>query len=107
MPAIKGLDQLQRRIEQIKRLPKAFGNEMLKRVKEKSPVRTGLLKDSWVLEVAAGVMNIKNTAKDEEGELYTPYVEYGTAKAPGQFMLTATVNERGDILKVAKKNVGL
>ena len=60
MSAIKGLEQFNAKVEKLKKLPQAYGEEMLKRVQQKSPVATGLLKASWVVDVQPGVLNLGN-----------------------------------------------
>jgi hypothetical protein len=105
--AIKGLENLQLSIKKMGQLKKAFANEMLKRVKDRTPVRTGILQESWSVEVKKDSIDMKNDATNEEGEFYVPFVEFGTAHMAGAFMLSTTILESQDILTVAKKNVGL
>jgi hypothetical protein len=107
MPAIKGLDQFLMKIKQLEKLPKAFADEFKKRVTDRSPVRTGLLKDSWDIQVKPGVLELRNKATNEEGQPYTAYVEFGTYKQAPVLMISTTLLEKNDILKVAKKNTGL
>lgn len=107
MAAIKGLDGLMKRVEQLKKLPKEFAKEALRRVKDYTPVLTGNLEESWEIQVKGTTIDLVNTATNEEGEYYGPYVEWGTASQPGQFMATRTMAEASQILDVAKKKVGL
>jgi hypothetical protein len=107
MPAIKGLDEFNLKIKQVGKIPQAFADEFVKRVKERSPVRTGLLKESWDMQVKPGVLELRNKATNEEGQPYTSYVEWGTYKQAPVLMISTTVLEKQDILKVAKQKVGL
>jgi hypothetical protein len=88
-------------------LKQAFANEFLDRVKERTPVDTGLLKDSWTITVNKGSISLKNDAKNSEGQEYVGFREFGTYKMPGAFMVSTTILEKQDILRVAKKNAGL
>jgi hypothetical protein len=108
MQTIKGLDKLLSDIKMVGKLKEEFGKEFLKRVQEKTPVRTGLLKDSWELDTTkAGRLDLKNTAKNEQGDNYVVFVEFGTMHFTGFFMVSQTILESRDVLKQAKKNVGL
>jgi uncharacterized protein CbrC (UPF0167 family) len=107
MNTVKGLEEFVGATQKLTKVKQEFANEFLKRVKEKTPVLTGLLKDSWVVTVKQGKINLTNDAKNEEGREYVAYVEYGTHRFPGFFMVSLTMMEAEDILQVAKKNAGL
>jgi uncharacterized protein CbrC (UPF0167 family) len=104
---IKGLENFIDVTKKIGQVKQAFADEFLRRVVQRTPVRTGLLKDSWDMAVKRGKIELKNIAKNEEGDEYVTYVEFGTYKMPGFFMVTLTVIEAEEILQIAKKNVGL
>jgi hypothetical protein len=104
---IKGLDEFRMKITQLKKLPQAFADEFVKRVANRTPVLTGQLKESWDMKVKPGVLELSNTAKNEEGMPYAAYVEFGTWKMAPVLMISTTLLEKNDILKVAKKNAGL
>jgi hypothetical protein len=107
MAAIKGLENLQLNVKKLEKLRQAFGEEFLNRVKQKTPVLTGQLEESWELVLEPDSIGLQNDATNEEGEYYALYVEYGTYKMAGTFMVSSTMLEAQDILQVAKKNVGL
>lgn len=103
----KGLDQLQDQIKKLQDLPTAFAQEFVKRVQDRTPTRTGLLKDSWEMQVLDDALELRNKATNEEGEAYAEYVEFGTWKEAPALMITTTVTEKQDILKTAKNKAGL
>ena len=107
--AIRGLDKLKADIEKIKKLPQAFGNEFLSRVREKTPVDTGRLQAAWALEVneSQKSIDVTNKAVNNEGIPYAVFVEFGTEHTRGYFMLNRTISESSDILRTAKSKVGL
>ncbi len=78
MATVVGLVEFLDNIAKVKKLPKAFGDEFVARVKEKTPVDTGRLQASWELEVNDTTINVTNTAANERGEPYSTYVEFGT-----------------------------
>jgi hypothetical protein len=104
---ITGLDKLKASAAKVAELAQAFGDEFVARVKEKTPVDTGLLQNSWELEVNQKSINVTNQAVNERGEPYSAYVEFGTEHVPGVFMLNRTILEVDDIMNVAKAKVGL
>jgi hypothetical protein len=105
--AIKGLNNIQKSIDKIDAYKDEFGKEFLARVKEKTPVDTGRLQAAWELKVNKDTITVKNPALNDEGEPYAIYVEFGTDKMRGVFMLQRTIAESGDISKVAKMNAGI
>jgi hypothetical protein len=104
---ITGLDKFKADTAKVAELAQAFGDEFVARVKEKTPVDTGLLQASWELEVNPKSILVTNQAVNERGEPYSVYVEFGTEHMPGVFMLNRTIMESADILEVAKAKVGL
>lgn len=107
MAAIKGLEELQANIEKVKKLEQAFADEFVKRVTDRTPTLTGLLKNSWDIEVKDGAIELRNKATDEQGDGYASFVELGTWKEAPALMITTTLTEKTDILDTAKKKVGL
>lgn len=106
-PYVKGLDKLRDKIKRLEKLPTAFGNEFVKRVQDKTPVDTGRLKAAWNLTVEDTAITVANDARNDKGEPYSAYVEYGTEHTHGAFMLARTEMEKEDILKTARTQVGL
>jgi len=106
---VKGIEAIFEAIEKVKKFDQCFADEILKRVKEKTPVATGRLQNAWQAEINQSNHEIRvfNDAENDRGEPYAIYVEYGTIHMPGAFMLTRTQQEAEDIVQVAKKNAGL
>jgi hypothetical protein len=107
MQTVKGLEKLIDVTKKITATKQAFAEEFLTRVQNRTPVRTGLLNDSWDMKVKQGRIELKNDAENEQGQEYVAFVEFGTYKMRGFFMVSLTMMESADILKIAKKNVGL
>jgi hypothetical protein len=92
--------------EFIKKLDNAvlneFQAEFLLRVADKTPVRTGALKEGWYWNYEdARNPYFSNTQR------YAIYVEEGTPKMPPTLMVATTFLEVDDILKVALQRAGL
>ncbi len=104
---VKGTDQLSDLIEKLEKLQQAFADEAHRRVKEYTPVDTGLLANSWKVTVEGSNITIENTATTPQGVYYGPFVEFGTIHMRGFFMATRTIAEATQILAVAKQKVGL
>jgi hypothetical protein len=104
---VTGLEELQVSINKLKQFKKAFSDEALKRVKAYSPVDTGLLADSWKVKISGNEMIFTNEAQNSQGQYYAQYVEFGTYKMSGAFMVTRTLAEAPQILRIAKQNAGL
>lgn len=75
-----------------------FGDAMLERVKELTPVRTGLLQRSWELEVTEDAIILGNPV------VYAEFVENGTLKMAPRSMLSTTINEASDIADQILRN---
>jgi hypothetical protein len=104
---ITGIDQFLGNIAKIDKFAKAFGDEFVTRVREKTPVDTGRLKGSWNLEVNDKTITVTNKAVNDRGQPYAALVEWGTENTRGVFMLNSTIAETADIAKTAKSKVGL
>lgn len=104
---VAGLDQLQELAKKLEKLPQAFADEAHRRVKEYTPVDTGLLANSWQVTVQGSNITIENTATTPQGVYYGPFVEFGTIYMRGFFMATRTIAESDQILAIAKQKVGL
>lgn len=66
--------------------------QVITRVKELTPVRTGLLKSSWKLVKHKKMKySIQNDAKNSKGNHYGQYVESGSTNMEGQHMLKKAV----------------
>jgi hypothetical protein len=81
-------------IEHLKDFPEEFAKEFVVRVKEKTPVRTGNLQRGWDYEVQPNDVYIFNPVD------YASYVEYGTDRFEGRYMLERTLLEIDDITNV-------
>jgi hypothetical protein len=79
-----------------------FQLEFLARVREKSPVRTGFLRDSWYWDNSNPDEPVFTTVCE-----YATFVENGTEFQRPQMMVATTVLEAPDILRQASKVVGL
>ena len=79
----------------------AFEKEFQKRVEQRTPVHTGLLKDSWLWE---GNKDSRDFTNEQD---YAIYPEYGTTKMRPVAMVGTTIKESEDILKKATKDAGL
>jgi 2-oxo-4-hydroxy-4-carboxy--5-ureidoimidazoline (OHCU) decarboxylase len=106
--ASKNEDTLASLANKIDMLKIVFGNELLTRIQEYTPVRTGLLRDSWVLnfDEEAKMITLTNTATNR-GVPYAIYVEEGTRHMAGFFMLLRTMNDAESLLEDAMDQVGL
>jgi hypothetical protein len=109
MSGILGIEDFLESGRKLDKLAKEFGNEALRRVKNYTPVETGLLQQSWELKVdkGNGELVLTNTAKNTEGQYYAPYVEFGTRHSRGAFMATRMLAEASQILRIAKRKAGL
>ena len=90
-----GLDTKLRKFKQ------EYGIEFMARVKEKTPVASGVLQGSWGFEMKAEDISIYNVAE------YAEFVENGTPKMAPRGMLRATMQEAEDIARVAAEKAGL
>ena len=107
--SIRGLEQLDALIGKVDKLTEEFGNGLKKRVEGYTPVKTGLLKNSWILtfDTANKEILLSNDAKTKGGDLYMVYVDQGTDKFPGFFMIERTMMDSESILAAAMSKVGL
>lgn len=78
-----------------------FAKEFVMRVKQKTPVITGKLRDGWLSEVKKDVIEVSNTVD------YAPFVEFGTHKMSPRGMLRSTVEEADQVAEVARQKAGL
>lgn len=90
-----GLDTKLRKFKQ------AWGMEFLERVKQKTPVISGKLQNSWGFTEKATDLEIYNVAD------YAKFVEYGTLHMAPRGMMRTTLLEADSITKAAKQKVGL
>lgn len=81
----------------LRRFKEEFGMELMERVKQKTPVRTGALRDGWGFEQKRESISVYNTQE------YAGYVEYGTEKMAPRAMLRTTLLEKEQIAQVAKE----
>jgi hypothetical protein len=79
----------------------AFAEEFFNRVVNRTPIDTGILRDSWDINLTATSIDIDNSAP------YSAYVEYGTWKMAPRGMVRTTVLEAEQITKLAKERAGL
>lgn len=92
--------------KKLKQVAPVFCDIFVERVKGRTPVITGTLRDAWKVEPAGNTINIVNDA-NRDGNHYASFVEYGTYKMAPRGMLRATLLERDQILAEAVKKVGL
>lgn len=78
-----------------------FADIFMGRVRRRTPVRTGALRDGWTSEVTENSITIENNVE------YAAHVEYGTYKMEPRRMLTSTLMEAEDIAAEAARKVGL
>jgi HK97 gp10 family phage protein len=105
--AITGIEKIHATAAKIEKLKRAFGEEFLKRVEEKTPVDTGRLKASWTLKINDKTIQVTNKAINAEGVPYAIFVEFGTIHTRPVLMLNRTIAESTDIMRTAKAKVGL
>ena len=88
--------------KKLTKMKKEFQKEFLRRVADKTPVRTGLLQASWYWD---------NSNKDlpvfSNKQPYAQYVEFGTEHMRPVMMVGTTIKEADDILKIAAEKAGL
>lgn len=84
-------------LKRIKLFEKEFADEFEKRVKQRTPVRTGRLKAGWETKLSKNKITIQNDVE------YAQFVEDGTENMRGAHMLKTTFAERKDITKLAIK----
>lgn len=84
----------------LRKFKREWGIEFTRRVRERTPVRTGYLQNSWGFTVKAEDIEIYNVAD------YASFVEYGTEKMAPRGMMRATILEADQITEVAAQNAG-
>lgn len=85
----KGLSAL---IKGIDKLDKDVATEFFERVKRRTPVITGRLRDGWQLKTTNTSFTVSNAVP------YADFVENGTPKMAPRGMLKTTVSELTDIV---------
>lgn len=81
----------------LRNFKKEWALEFLERVRARTPVLTGALKDGWGFNMKQQSIDIWNTQD------YAGYVEYGTEKMAPRAMLRTTLLESEQIAQVAKE----
>jgi hypothetical protein len=74
-------------VTKLQGLPQWLGQTVVDRVKQKTLVRTGALRDAWAFEVDGSLLTVGNTMP------YAIFVELGTPKMAPQGMLSTTILE--------------
>jgi hypothetical protein len=74
-----------------------FGKEFTARVKARTPVDTGALQEGWEFQMKDQDVEVRNRLP------YASYVERGTEKMEGRFMLATTADEAEQIAQVARE----
>lgn len=87
--------------EQVKKFAAEWSREFVERVKQKTPVVSGFLRDSWYTKTYDNEVEIGNSAP------YASYVEYGTLNMEPRAMMQTTLLEKDDISKVATERTGI
>ena len=78
-----------------------FALEMLDRIRSRTPVLTGKLKDGWGQTQRSEGFDIWNVQD------YAGYVEYGTIHFPPRGMIRTTMLEKDQIAQIAKERAGV
>ena len=78
-----------------------FGIEFYSRLRRRTPVDTGRLKNSWGMQVKETGVEIWNETP------YAAYVEFGTPKMAPRAMLRTTTEEAEEIAEIALRTSGL
>lgn len=79
--------------EQIEQLAPKIAEKIIYRVKRRTPVRSGRLRDGWNSSITPSKIIIYNDVD------YAPYIEYGTPTIEPVGMLRTTLEEIGLIVK--------
>jgi hypothetical protein len=93
------VDEFNKKLDQMKL---EFQKEFLKRVQDKTPIRSGNMHAGWFWDNEDPNLPVFSNAM-----YYAIYVENGTEHQRPQMMVATTVLEGPDILKVAAKAAGL
>ena len=82
-------------------VPVLVADEILARTKQRTPVQSGSLRDSWSISI-----NTSNIVISSDLE-YAGFVEYGTINMSPVRMMTRSVDEADDILKGVLASKGI
>jgi bacteriophage HK97-gp10 putative tail-component len=106
---IKGLENFNALSAKVDRFKQEFANGLKERIEEYSPVDTGEMKESWEVQIddSKGAIYVTNSATDNQGVPYAPFVETGTPTMEGHFMVSRAVAEAEQIAATAKRKAGL
>lgn len=85
----------------LRNFKKFYAEELLRRVKARTPVDTGALQNGWGTTMRQESFDIWNTQD------YAAYVEYGTEHQPPKAMLRSSLAEGQEIADVAAQKAGL
>lgn len=88
-------------VAKINNFKEEFMNIFMNRVRQKTPVETGALKDGWYIEKHTDGLSLNN---DED---YAVYLELGTENIAPVAMVQTTIIESSAIIKEAKQKVNL
>lgn len=79
----------------LRKFKQFFGEEFMERVKQRTPVVTGALRNSWGFTMRQDDIEIWSTSP------YSDFVENGTETMAPRGMLRTTLLEKDDIARVA------
>lgn len=88
-------------VKELDKLEQEFVKLFLERVRLKTPVETGVLRNAWTGEVAVGAYLFENEKE------YAAHIEYGTEHIAPVGMVTSTINETEMLLQQAKDRTDL
>lgn len=88
-------------VQKIKKFEDEFMMEFMKRVAERTPVRSGLAQRSYTIEQQGNGWVLKNEQE------YVVYLELGTLHDSPHAMIQTTMVEYQDIMDIAKARAGL
>ena len=88
-------------IRELQQAEQKFVDLFIERVKQKTPVLTGTLRDGWEGKIFNGSYEFSNPAN------YTASVEYGTEKQSPVGMLSSTLQETEQIMDQALQGTRL
>lgn len=99
---LRGFEQVPLVKESLRKFIVNWARIFKRRVQEKTPVRSGLLRRSWsVRSVTTKGIDIVNQTP------YAGYIEYGTPKIAPVAMLARTIEEAEQISRQAAEEAGL
>lgn len=87
MTTWKGLDQIDTLQDKLRALPNYLGQQVVARVKPRTPVDTGALQADWQYVVEGSTLTVGNTMD------YASFVELGTVRMRPVGMLQTTLLE--------------